>query len=113
MMLITTIVSQRFLLKNMKIKLYVDDVLKEEFVEEGFAVLIKTKNVSIVNLFSEEKTIVSPYYDKEYLLPNGNLYTIRISTSPIFLKAANIMKQFKGLKYVEICDGNTNIQIEY
>ena len=97
----------------MKIKLYVDNVLKEECNVDGFVILVKRKNTRFLNLFSDEKAIVSPYYDKEYLLPNGNLYTIRISTSPIFLKAANIMKQFKGLKYVEICDGNTNIQIEY
>lgn len=95
----------------MKIKLYVDDVLKEECVEDGFVILVKTKNMSFVNLFSDEKNIACPYYEKEYLVPNGNLYTLRISTSPVFQKAANIMKQFKGLNYVEICDGNAKLQI--
>ena len=98
-------------MKNMKIKLYVDDVLKEECVEDGFVILVKTKNMSFVNLFSDEKNIACPYYEKEYLVPNGNLYTLRISTSPVFQKAANIMKQFKGLNYVEICDGNAKLQI--
>jgi len=97
----------------MKIKLYLDDVLKEEFVEDGFAVLVKTKNVSVINLFSEEKAFVSPYYDKEYFLPNGNVCTIRISMAPVFQEAANNMKQFKGLKHVEICNGNAKLQIEY
>ena len=96
----------------MKIKLYVDDVLKEEYIDDGFVILIKRKNTSFVNLFSDEKGIVSPYYEKEYLLPNGNLYIIRISTSPVFQEAANVVKQFKGLKYVELCDGNAKLQIE-
>ena len=96
----------------MKIKLYVDDVLKEEYIDDGFVILVKRKNTSFVNLFSDEKGIVSPYYEKEYLLPNGNLYIIRISTSPVFQEAANVVKQFKGLKYVELCDGNAKLQIE-
>jgi len=96
----------------MKIKLYVDDVLKEEYIDDGFVILVKRKNTSFVNLFSDEKAMVSPYYEKEYLLPNGSLYMIRISTSPVFQEAANIMKQFKGLKYVELCDGNAKLQIE-
>lgn len=96
----------------MKIKLYIDDVLKEECIEDGFVILVKRKNTSFVNLFSDEKAMVSPYYEKEYLLPNGNLYIIGISTSPVFQEAANIVKQFKGLKYVELCDGNAKLQIE-
>ena len=97
----------------MKIKLYVDDVLKEEYIDDGFVILVKRKNTSFVNLFSDEKGMVSPYYEKEYLLPNGSLYMIRISTSPVFQEASNIVKQFKGLKYVELCDGNATLQIEY
>ena len=96
----------------MKIKLYVDNVLKEECNDDGFVILVKRKNTSFVNLFSDEKGIVSPYYEKEYLLPNGNLYIIRISTSPVFQEASNIVKLFKGLKYVELCDGNAKLQIE-
>ena len=96
----------------MKIKLYVDDVLKEEYIDDGFVILVKRKNASFVDLCSDEKAIVSPYYEKEYLLPNGNLYIIRISTSPVFQEASNIMKQFKGLKYIELCDGNAKLQIE-
>ena len=96
----------------MKIKLYIDDVLKEECIDNGFVILVKRKNTSFVNLFSDEKAMVSPYYEKEYLLPNGNLYIIGISTSPVFQEAANIVKQFKGLKYVELCDGNAKLQIE-
>lgn len=96
----------------MKIKLYIDDVLKEEYIDNGFVILVKRKNTSFVNLFSDEKAMVSPYYEKEYLLPNGNLYIIGISTSPVFQEAANIVKQFKGLKYVELCDGNAKLQIE-
>ena len=96
----------------MKIKLYVDDVLKEEYIDDGFVILVKRKNTSFVNLFSDEKAIVSPYYEKEYLLPNGNLYIIGISTSSVFQEVANIVKQFKGLKYVELCDGNAKLQIE-
>ena len=106
------IARQKFVWKNMKIKLYVDDVLKEEYIDDGFVILVKRKNTSFVNLFSDEKGIVSPYYEKEYLLPNGNLYIIRISTSPVFQEAANVVKQFKGLKYVELCDGNAKLQIE-
>ena len=97
----------------MKIKLYIDDVLKEECIDNGFVILVKRKNTSFVNLFSDEKDMVSPYYEKEYLLPNGSLYMIRISTSPVFQEASNIVKQFKGLKYVELCDGNATLQIEY
>lgn len=97
----------------MKIKLYVDDVLKEEYIDDGFVILVKRKNTSFVNLFSDEKGMVSPYYEKEYLLPNGSIYMIRISTSPVFQEASNIVKQFKGLKYVELCDGNATLQIEY
>ena len=96
----------------MKIKLYIDDVLKEEYIDDGFVILVKRKNTSFVNLFSDEKAMVSPYYEKEYLLPNGSLYIIRISTSPVFQEASNIVKQFKGLKYVELCDGNAKLQIE-
>ena len=96
----------------MKIKLYVDDVLKEEYIDDGFVILVKRKNASFVDLCSDEKAIVSPYYEKEYLLPNGNLYIIRISTSPVFQEASNIVKLFKGLKYVELCDGNAKLQIE-
>ena len=96
----------------MKIKLYIDDVLKEECIDNGFVILVKRKNTSFVNLFSDEKGMVSPYYEKEYLLPNGSLYIIRISTSPVFQEASNIVKQFKGLKYVELCDGNAKLQIE-
>ena len=96
----------------MKIKLYVDDVLKEEYIDDGFVILVKRKNTSFVNLFSDEKAIVSPYYEREYLLPNGSLYMIRISTSPVFQEAAHIVKQFRGLKYVELCDGNAKLQIE-
>ena len=65
-----------------------------------------------MNLFSNEKAIVSPYYEREFLLPNGSLYMIGISTSPVFQEAAHIVKQFKGLKYVELCDGNAKLQIE-
>lgn len=97
----------------MKIKLYVDNVLKEECNDDGFVVLVKRKNTRFFNLFYDDKAIVSPYYEKEYLLPNGNLYIIGISTSPVFQEAANIVKQFKGLKYVELCDGNAKLQIEY
>ena len=97
----------------MKIKLYIDDVLTEECIDDGFVILVKRKNTSFVNLFSDEKGMVSPYYEKEYLLPNGSLYMIRISTSPVFQEASNIVKQFKGLKYVELCDGNATLQIEY
>ena len=96
----------------MQIKLYIDDVLKEEYIDDGFVILVKRKNTSFVNLFSDEKGMVSPYYEKEYLLPNGSLYIIRISTSPVFQEASNIVKQFKGLKYVELCDGNAKLQIE-
>ena len=97
----------------MKIKLYIDDVLTEECIDDGFVILVKRKNTSFVNLFSDEKGMVSPYYEKEYLLPNGSIYMIRISTSPVFQEASNIVKQFKGLKYVELCDGNATLQIEY
>ena len=96
----------------MKIKLYVDNVLKEECNDDGFVILVKRKNTRFLNLFSDEKAIVSPYYEKEYLLPNGNLYIIGISTSSVFQEVANIVKQFKGLKYVELCDGNAKLQIE-
>lgn len=96
----------------MKIKLYVDNVLKEECNDDGFVILVKRKNTRFINLFYDEKAIVSPYYEKEYLLPNGNLYIIGISTSPVFQEAANIVKQFKELKYVELCDGNAKLQIE-
>lgn len=112
-MLITKIARQRFVLKSMRIKLYVDGVLKEECVEEGFVILVKTKNTSFVNIFSDKKDIACPYYEKEYLFPNGNLYTLRVSTSPVFQKAAEIMKQFKGLNYVEICAENAMLQIDY
>lgn len=97
----------------MKIELYIDNILKEESIEDGFVILVETKNTNFVKIFSDERDIVSPYYDKEYLFPNGSLYKIRISTAPVFQKIADIMKQFKGLKYVEICDGNARLQIYY
>ena len=96
----------------MKIKLYVDDVLKEECVEEGFVVFWGTKKMSVINLFSGTD-IVFPYTDKNFLFPNGVLYTIRISTSPAFYDACNMMNQFKGLKFIEICDGDAKLQIDY
>lgn len=102
------------LVLDMKIKLYIDDVLKEECTEEGFVVLLGTETM-IINLFSapNKKDIVFPYSEKKYSLPNGALYTIRISTSPAFQEACNIMKQFKDLKFIEICDGNAKLQIDY
>lgn len=98
-------------MKNMKIELYIDNVLKEESIEDGFVILVETKSTSFVKIFSDEQGVVSPYYDKEYLFPNGNLYKIRISTAPVFQKAADMMKQFEGLKYVVLCDGNARLQI--
>ncbi len=95
----------------MKIKLYVDDVLKEEYVEDGFVAFLGTKKMSVINLLSGTD-IILPYVDKKILFPNGVLYTIRISTSPAFLEACNMMKQFKGL-FVEICDDNARLIIEY
>lgn len=96
----------------MKIKLYVDDVLKEECAEEGFVVHCGSEKMSMLNLFSG-KDVIHPYRDKEFVFPNGTVYTVRISTSPFFRDACAIMNQYEGLTFIEICDGNAKLQINY
>lgn len=112
-MLIQKIAKLRFGLMNMTIKLYVDDVLKEECAEDGFIVSVRTKNMNIFNLFSDEKNLVLPCSEKSYLFPNGAVYALKISTSPVYSEVCNIMKDFKGLTFMEICDGNAKLQIDY
>lgn len=96
----------------MKIKLYVDGVLKDECVEEGFVVHCGSEKMSMLNLFSG-KDIINPYCDKELVFPNGTSYKIRISKSPYFSEVCKIVKQYKGLTFVEICDGNAKLLIDF
>lgn len=96
----------------MTIKLYVDDILQEEYTDDGFVVLVRSEKMSMFNLFSAED-VVLPWREKIFLLPNGAQYTIWISTSPALQEACRIMKQFKGLRLLELCDGNAKILIDY
>ncbi len=96
----------------MTIKLYVDDILQEEYTDDGLVVLVRSKKMSMINLFSAED-VVLPWSEKHFLLPNGAEYTIRISTSPALREACRIMKQFKGLRFLELCDGKARLLIDY
>lgn len=96
----------------MKIKLYVDGVLQEECVEEGFVVHCGSEKMSILNIFSG-KDVIKPYCDKEFVFPNGATYKIRISKSPYFGEVCKMVKQYEGLTFVDICDGNVKLQIDF
>ena len=94
----------------MKIKIYADDVLTEEYEEEGFILFLGTKTMNILNLFDGWRKI--PYDQKEYLFPNGSLYQLKITTDPNFQEVLNIMNEFKGLILIELCEGNEKLQVE-
>lgn len=94
----------------MKIKIYADGVLTEEYAEDGFILFLGTKTMTILNLFDAWRKI--PCNQKEYLFPNGSLYQLKITTDPIFQEALDIMNEFKGLILIELCEGNVKLQVE-
>ena len=94
----------------MKIKIYADDVLTEEYEEDGFILFFGTKTMNILNLFDAWRKISCN--QKEYLFPNGSLYQLKISTDPVFQEVLDIMNEFKGLILIELCEDNVKFQVE-
>lgn len=93
----------------MKMKLYMDDVLVEECTEEGFIIFCATKDMSILELFGLGHKF--PCREKKYDLPNGNFYSIKLTTSPVFQEVFDIMNQFQGLKFLELQNENAKLQV--
>ena len=100
----------------MKIKVFHDACLKEEFSVEGFLNSIKLNEENSINFFmidGEDGEELSPYTVKEIELDDGNILTLRISHSEVFSEAIEIIKKFKNLKICEVELGNISFEVEY
>lgn len=97
----------------MKIRFFINDILQSESIENGFVVMVGLKSMSMFKLLGDEMTLISPYEDKEILLPNGNKVRMRISRSKIFDDAREKMSGYKGLTLVEFRVENAKLEIEW
>ena len=97
----------------MKIKFYINDVLREEHIEQGMVVMVRAENMSMFNMLGNSvESLISPYVDKEFLLSNGCLCQIRISQAKLFHEACEIMNGFEGMKIVVFQCGEARLEIE-
>ena len=100
----------------MKINVFHDACLKEEFSFEGFLNSIKLNEENLINFFmigGEDGEELSPYTVKEIELDSGNVLTLRISHSEVFSEAIEIIKKYKNMKICEAELGNISFEVKY
>ena len=95
----------------MRIKFFVDDILQEERVEEGFLVKAKTVGMGSVAIVDIPE-VIAPFVDQEFAVPDGKKFSVQISKAEIFEEACGIMRNFPNLKVLEIRYKNAKIEIE-
>ena len=97
----------------MKIKFYINNVLREEHIEQGMVVMVRAKNMNMFNMLGNStESLISPYVDKDFLFPNGCLCQIRISKAELFFETFEIMRTFEGMKMVVFQCGDARLEIE-
>ncbi len=92
----------------MKIRIYENGVLKEEFTAEGFVCGVQCGEI---NAFNIGEGYFSPCHIREISV-GGEKITIKITTSPDLADVMEIMKRFRGMKLVTVEKGNAKVEIE-
>ena len=95
----------------MRIKFFVDDVLQEERLVDGFVVQASAVDLGPVSIVGIPE-IIAPFVDQEFTVHDGKKFTVRISKAEIFEEACEIMRGFPNLKVLEIRYKNARIEIE-
>ncbi|MBQ8448100.1 MAG: hypothetical protein IJX27_04115 [Clostridia bacterium] len=92
----------------MKIRIYENGVIKEEFTEEGFVCSVRCGDMNAYNIGEGR---FSPCTTREIFVGGENV-RIRITTSPDLADIMEIMKRFPGVKLVAVEKGNVKVEIE-
>ena len=96
----------------MKIKYYVNDVLKEESSQTGIVLYVGVGKVSMFNLISIGSEFLAPCVERKFPLSDGRQIRIKISQAELFEDAYKKMKQFEGMKIVEVNGDDVKLEIE-
>lgn len=92
----------------MKIRIYENEVLKEEFAEEGFVCGVSCGEINAFNIGENELT---PFITREISVGGENV-RVRTTTSPELVGVMEILKHFRGIKLVTIEKGSAKIEVE-
>ena len=92
----------------MKIRIYENGVLREEFTEDGFVCGVRCGEI---NAFNIGEGRLSPCSAREISVGGENV-RLRTTTSPDLADVMEIMKRFRGMKLVTIEKGNAKVEIE-
>lgn len=92
----------------MKIKIYENGVLTEEFFEEGFVCGVRCGEM---NAFNIGEGGLSPCSTCEISV-GGKAVRVKTTTSPDLSDVTEILKRFRGIKLVTIEEGNAKVEIE-
>ena len=92
----------------MKIKIYENGILREEFYEDGFVFYVRHKDINILNIGDGR---FSPCTTREIYV-GGDPIRLRTTTSPDLAGVMEILKRFRGIKLVTIEKGSAKIEVE-
>lgn len=92
----------------MKIKIYENGILREEFYEDGFVFYVRHKDINILNIGDGR---FSPCTTREISVGGENV-RVRTTTSPDLAGVMGILKRFRGIKLVTIEKGSAKIEVE-
>jgi hypothetical protein len=91
----------------MKIKIYENGILREEFYEDGFVFYVRYKDINILNIGDGR---FSPCTTREIYV-GGDPIRLRITTSPDLADIMEIINRFDGLNVVSVENGNAKLEI--
>ena len=92
----------------MKIRIYENGDLRDEFSEEGFVCGVRCGEM---NAFNIGEGRLSPCTAREFFVGGENV-RVRTTTSPVLADVIEIMKRFRGMKLVTIEKGNAKVEVE-
>ena len=92
----------------MKIKIYENGVLKEEFTEDGFICCLNCGDINLINI---GEGYFSHCHTREISV-GGEKNRIKITASPNLADVMEILKRFRGMKLVTVEKGNAMLEME-
>lgn len=92
----------------MKIRIYENGVIREEFTEEGLVYSVRCGELNVINIGDGH---FSPCTTREFSV-GGETVRLKITVSPDLTGVMKIIKRFCGMKLITVEKGNAKVEIE-
>ena len=98
----------------MKIKIFVDEVLKfEETVTDDVMLnSVRIKDFSVFDFIHVKNDYPKPYVEKTYSLDGNESFKLIFSSHEVFQESIRLMKNFSGLTVMDLHFDNVHVLAE-